>query len=611
MRKIDGKEKTLRELLQNQQYTIQYYQREYRWGTKQILELLSDLTDEFLSYYSENDERKAVKNYGYYYLGSIIRTNNNAGNAIIDGQQRLTSITLLLIYINNLQKEREDKVNIENLIYSETYGEKSFNLSVPEREECLNALFNNQNFDISNQNDSIKNIYNRYQDIKNNLSDDIIGKALPYFTDWLINNVYFVEIVATTEQDAHKIFVTMNDRGLSLTPAEMLKGYILSEIELDETRDKANQKWKEVIQSINDLSDDNKTLSEDFFKNWFRAQYAESIRENKKGAKPEDFDLIGTEFHKWVRDNHEKLGLASKKDYSQFTLKTLPTFANIYITLKKASTELNKNYPEVFYNASRDFTFQYQLILASIDADDTQEIISQKIKIVSKFIDIYITQRVVNYKTVNYSTIKNAVFNISKKIRRQSIDSLKSILTNELINLEYQLNTFKDFALNNFTNRYIRHMLARMTNYIEECCDVPQTSFEKYIDRNRTNGYDIEHIIPDNYEMVKDYFDNEKDFYDTRNNLGNLILLPADKNRSIQDLPYTEKLKTYAGDNILAKSLCDGFYANNPRFKQWCAEENINFQPIKEFTKISIFERQKIYEQLVNKLWNIELINQI
>ena len=100
MRKIDGKEKTLRELLQNQQYTIQYYQREYRWGTKQILELLSDLTEEFLSYYSENDERKAVKNYGYYYLGSIIRTNNNAGNAIIDGQQRLTSITLLLIYIN-------------------------------------------------------------------------------------------------------------------------------------------------------------------------------------------------------------------------------------------------------------------------------------------------------------------------------------------------------------------------------------------------------------------------------------------------------------------------------------------------------------------------------
>ena len=54
----------------------------------------------------------------------------------------------------------------------------------------------------------------------------------------LLRKVFFIEIVATTEQDAHKVFVTMNDRGLSLTSTEMLKGYLLSEIKSDSTREK-------------------------------------------------------------------------------------------------------------------------------------------------------------------------------------------------------------------------------------------------------------------------------------------------------------------------------------------------------------------------------------
>ena len=60
---------------------------------------------------------------------------------------------------------------------------------------------------------------------------------LPFFVDWLIE-ADFIEITATTEQDAQKIFVTMNDRGLSLSPTEMLKGFLLSEIKDDSIRNK-------------------------------------------------------------------------------------------------------------------------------------------------------------------------------------------------------------------------------------------------------------------------------------------------------------------------------------------------------------------------------------
>ena len=59
--------------------------------------------------------------------------------------------------------------------------------------------------------------------------------------------------MATTEQDAHKVFVSMNDRGLSLTPTEMLKGYLLSEISDDEKRLKANDIWKEKVALLKEI----------------------------------------------------------------------------------------------------------------------------------------------------------------------------------------------------------------------------------------------------------------------------------------------------------------------------------------------------------------------
>ena len=54
-----------------------------------------------------------------------------------------------------------------------------------------------------------------------------MGEALPYFVDWLIENVHLVEITAYSDDDAYTIFETMNDRGLSLSPTDMLKGTCL------------------------------------------------------------------------------------------------------------------------------------------------------------------------------------------------------------------------------------------------------------------------------------------------------------------------------------------------------------------------------------------------
>jgi hypothetical protein len=63
-RKIDGKGKTVRELLANRKYSIDYYQREYKWQKKQLLDLLEDLSQKFEENYEPTHERDAVMSLG-------------------------------------------------------------------------------------------------------------------------------------------------------------------------------------------------------------------------------------------------------------------------------------------------------------------------------------------------------------------------------------------------------------------------------------------------------------------------------------------------------------------------------------------------------------------
>ena len=134
----------------------------------------------------------------------------------MDGQQRLTSLTLLLTLLRNLQNEHAVKVNVDELIFSELYGQKSFNLHVDERTPVMEALYEGKTFDVTDRPESVRNLVQRYQDLETWFPEELREAALPYFIDWLLNNVHLVEITAYSDDDAYTIFETMNDRGLSL-----------------------------------------------------------------------------------------------------------------------------------------------------------------------------------------------------------------------------------------------------------------------------------------------------------------------------------------------------------------------------------------------------------
>lgn len=607
MTKITGNAVIIRTLFNNR-YTVQYYQREYNWERKQIEELISDLTSEFLEFYEQGDEQRDVIKYGGYFLGPIILTNDNA---IIDGQQRLSSTTLLLIYLNNLQKNSPySKVNIDNLIYSEMYGQKTFCINVEEREKCLGELFEKGTHDITNEtSESVINLYNRYKDIEDIFPDAIKGEPLPVFIEWLIGKIVFIEIRTDSEQDAHKVFVTMNDRGLRLTPTEMLKGYLLSEINDNTNRNKANDLWKDRVLKLKDIEKDGDA---DFIKNWLRAQYANTIREGRKDAENKDFEIIGTTFHKWVTENKSIMQLDKSADYEKFILEYFEKFSDVYIRLKQYSNTFNKDYEYVFYNADRGFTLQYQIILASIEQNDTTDIINKKIKLISCFIDQFITLRVFNFKTVDYSSIRYTIFNLTKKVRRKGIDELVVIFKEYISEMDQTIEGITNFYLNQFTRRYMLHILSRMTYYLEQSCGI-NTEFVHFVNRQQKNPYDIEHIWANDYTQGnhQSEFQTDEDFQSFRNNFGGLLILPKDKNRSYQDMEYTKKVEKYDSENLLARTLNPNCYSNNPSFLRFTQAENLPFKSYLDFNKADLIERQMLYKEICKKIWNVDLFDKI
>ena len=348
--KIDATDISISSLLKDQKFYIDYFQREYRWQEKHIKLLVEDLTSTFLKSYKPTDKRPAVANYQSYYLGPVVFSVNtdDGKKSIIDGQQRITSITLLLIYLNHLQAELSEKVSVSNLIFSESYGEKSFNMTDEVREPCLKALFETGTYSIQEDDDeTVQNMVERYEDIAQSFPEELSNGALPYFIDWFIRNVVIVEITAYSDENAYTIFETMNDRGLNLTPTEMLKGFVLSKITDKDERTEINEIWKREIQRLHDYGD---SVDQSFFQAWFRSKYAMSIRPGKAGSENQDFELIGTRFHNWFKDNHKKLfKLKTSDEFYNFFKYQFPFFVKWYTKNWDAQADYESDMPHLNY----------------------------------------------------------------------------------------------------------------------------------------------------------------------------------------------------------------------------------------------------------------------
>ena len=596
MNEIRGNAKNLRTLLANTKFAIDYYQREYRWQTKQVGELIEDLSSTFLEHFTPGDVQKDVKRYGHYFLGSVIVSEKDERKFIIDGQQRLTTLTLLLIHLYRHLPPSPQRELLGSLIYSYEGGETSFNLDVDERNRCMQSLYNGQSVDESGESESVVNIVRRYRNIEELFPSNIAEDLLPHFTDWLIGNVHLVEITAYSDADAYMIFETMNDRGLSVTPTEMLKGYLLANITDSKLRDSANSRWLRIVRDLRILD---KHGDADAIRAWTRAQYAATIRQRKKGAAPGDFDRLGTEFHRWVRDHANELDLLASSDFLRFIENDFAFYARWYTFVRQAAETFTAGREAIYFCAQNGFTLQYPVLLAPLCKDDSEETVLRKLSITSSFLDILIARRIWNFRAIHYSTMLYAMFQIMRMIRRKSVEQLTALLSRHL---DAQEETFATHTLQRHGQNgpQVHRILARMTDHVETRSD-RASRYGEY----SSWRYQIEHIwaIP-HYREHRDEFEHEWQFRDYRNRIGGLVLLKKPVNPSLGSLPYKEKHKHYLKENLLTSSLHEVAYDRDPGFQRFRNNSSLPFKHHATFQKDDFDERQELYRRLAEQVWS-------
>ncbi|MBV9203450.1 MAG: DUF262 domain-containing protein [Alphaproteobacteria bacterium] len=609
---------------ENQKYGIDEFQREYRWDQRNIQELLEDFETRFQGSFRPEHPRAQVRQYDSYFLGSIIVNERNGLRYIIDGQQRLTSLTLLLVFIHHLQSKQTEvpRVDVSRLIFSEQFGERSFNLRIPERLDCLRALFEHNEVAALPEltDESVRNMAGRYEDMQAEFPESLRGAVLPYFIDWLLDRVEMVLITAPSDEDAYAIFETMNDRGKPLSAADMMKGYLLSQIADIAAREAANRLWRQRALELRSIGGEKETEEDsEFIKAWLRARFAETIREREAGAVNQDFERIGGPFNKWVRDRRQHLGIVTASGAYRFISELFERYSGHYMRLKRAANAYQRDLDVVYFNSLNNFTLQFPMMLAPVVPDDALEVANRKFRIVGRYIDIMLVRRAVNFMRSGYSTMSYNAFSTILEIRGLPPRALAETLVARLNGMNESFtgtrDTYRhgisDFALNQFSKRYIFYMLARMTAYIETKSGMADR-FGEYVGESDGQPYEIEHVLADDFERDGVAFDNNEEIFQAwRNSFGALILLPRSSNRSYGSLPYwtgtpdqDDKYRHYARENFLARSLTSEAYEREPGFRRFVEEIGLPFRSHDgPFRKEDIEARRMLYQSLCERIW--------
>lgn len=236
------------------EFNIPGYQRPYAWTTQQAGDLLDDLLSFMRSQSSKISEMSP------YFLGSVVLIKSEASPTadVVDGQQRLTTLTLLLSALRAHLPEQRAK-EITSLIYqagSVISGtedrfrlmlrarDREFFQDFVQRESGFSRLIEGTNLLTDSQSrirDNAKLFHERFQSLA---ADELIALA-----QFIVTRCFLV-VVSTPDLDAaYRIFSVMNSRGLDLSATDILKADIIGGIPENE-RDTYTQKWEEIEESL-------------------------------------------------------------------------------------------------------------------------------------------------------------------------------------------------------------------------------------------------------------------------------------------------------------------------------------------------------------------------
>ncbi|WP_200475541.1 DUF262 domain-containing protein [Azospirillum argentinense] len=246
----------------SKKYLVPRFQREYSWGADEIQEFWDDVIQQI------GIRNRRVK-HTEYFVGCIVLVGEDSKSDyhIVDGQQRLTTITIFLRAIINRLEELDEKVAAKALYKNviegtDDDGKPYFKLI----NETPKPYFQNEIQGIQHsglkkaENDEERLLLDAYNFFLKKLGAASLGSLSPLETvkairAQVLNYLKFIVVTAKSEDDAYTIFETLNARGISLTSVDLIKNWIFKNYKDTHPNDNAKHIWNQIRSTVQNLPD--------------------------------------------------------------------------------------------------------------------------------------------------------------------------------------------------------------------------------------------------------------------------------------------------------------------------------------------------------------------
>lgn len=608
---ITPDKQTVEEALKNRTYFVDFYQREYVWSRETVEILLRDIFYSFdLSYQQYRDAEltpELIEKFNWYYLNIFITNNVNGKAYIVDGQQRLSTLTLIAAKLYHLVDDEDLKDALKVCIYSKDKWKGSlFNIDNDKRHSVMSAVLRDEEYTQPFKNKTEETIVNRYADISKFIDDRHLSeKELTAFVLYFLERLVLVELTIEKD-DTPMIFEVINDRGEALKPFEILKGKLIGALAKDDTY-AFSERWDKAMERLFEMQDA-------FFVDYLKANFI-----SKRNTKLET--AINQAYHRYIFECNEiaeSLGFRKRDEHQISNIKKFVSLDLDYYSTLYSKIQKNPNDYLLYLNGINSFQSQYHIILAACDINDPYE--DDKIFTVAKEFDrLYVILRLNSVYDSN--SFQEIAYSLNEGLRGVQVSDYRAVFDGKIIELikakknlqNSSVLDYSAFLKANYTNldtRFLRYFLARVESYITSQTKRDMQHDVHYISTRTgyVNGYHIEHILSRN-DTNYSYFDNEEEFETKRNQLGGLLLLKGLDNISSGNEEFEDKLKTYSAGLMWGHTLCADFYHTNKDLDAFNnvlkAEHNVEIKPYAKFDADALEERNKLLYHLVKIIWEI------
>lgn len=517
-------------------FTTPIFQREYKWGEKQRTALWDDIS-------TIADDVKPI-----HFVGQVILVEGKEADLshksngeevqvykIVDGQQRLTTFSLLVCAIRDAESLQNDHKNVESILttYDRT-GQSVRTLHLLEEDDAAYERVYSGHADEVAQDHPIRECYDAFRENLEPLTSEERMRLLA-------DAVHQVNLVRTTcggMSAAYQVFQTQNERGLELTPLNLSKTKLLEESAqagLDE--EEVRKRWEKICTTLEENDRVSSAAPRRAITHYIIVdeEYATPVRITTK-----DF------YNAFVKALDKHQGEQGIREF----INKLEEYTRVYIDIhEEAVTKYRRNMRDEINRRMRFFQSKNAhapiVLLYLVQNVNDADLMNSLLRQLNK---LNVRLNLQDAKSANH---RDSMYQVVQKLKKNDQSDWE-----ERINNLIQERTVEDSQLRELlrTRRlphsaFTRELFRSLEEeYYRAGSSVNQINFDKA---------ELEHIAPKSVFRSKKYtqweptFDNDEDrFKMYKSRLGNLTLLADDPNASIGNGTFDEKRSAYSKSEI-------------------------------------------------------------